>query len=62
MPGASGAGPSGGVRYDRIGVGYSVGRRTDPTWAAAIANALGKLAIHLAPTNLLPLVRGDFFL
>lgn len=44
MPGASGAGPSEGVRYDRIGVDYSVGRRTDPTWAAAIAHALGDAA------------------
>jgi hypothetical protein len=41
VPGASGAGSSGEVRYDHIGVGYSVGRRTDPTWAAAIADALG---------------------
>ncbi len=37
----AGAGSSDGLRYDRIGVGYSVGRRTDPTWAAAIAAALG---------------------
>jgi hypothetical protein len=44
MPGASGAGQTGGARYDRIGVGYSVGRRTDPTWAAVIASALGDAA------------------
>jgi hypothetical protein len=44
VPSAAGAGPSEGVRYDRIGVGYSVGRRTDPTWAAAIADALGDAA------------------
>jgi SAM-dependent methyltransferase len=39
-----GASPAGGARYDRIGVGYSVGRRTDPSWAAAIASALGDAA------------------
>jgi Methyltransferase domain len=44
MPGATDAGRAGGVRYDRIGVGYSAGRRTDPTWAVAIANALGDAA------------------
>jgi hypothetical protein len=44
MPSAAGAAPAGGVRYDRIGVGYSVGRRTDPTWATAIAQALGDAA------------------
>ena len=27
--------------YDRIGVGYTVGRRSDPTWALAIETALG---------------------
>jgi SAM-dependent methyltransferase len=41
---AAGADSTGGMRYDRIGLGYSVGRRADPTWAAAIARALGDAA------------------
>jgi SAM-dependent methyltransferase len=44
MTGAGGAGTAGDVRYDRIGVGYTAGRRTAPTWAAAIASALGDTA------------------
>jgi hypothetical protein len=45
MPGAgpAGAGPA-AVRYDRIGTGYSAGRRADPTWSAAIDSALGNAA------------------
>ena len=27
--------------YDQIGLGYTVGRRSDPVWALAIETALG---------------------
>jgi SAM-dependent methyltransferase len=31
-------------RYDRIGVGYSAHRRSEPTWSAAIEHALGDVS------------------
>ncbi|MET8848025.1 class I SAM-dependent methyltransferase [Amycolatopsis sp. NPDC004625] len=31
-------------RYDEIGVGYALGRRTDPRWLAAVLDALGDAA------------------
>jgi SAM-dependent methyltransferase len=32
------------ARYDRIGVGYALGRRTDPRWLAPVLSALGSAA------------------
>ncbi|MGK3206622.1 class I SAM-dependent methyltransferase [Amycolatopsis sp. MEPSY49] len=32
------------MRYDEIGVGYAVGRRTDPRWLAPVLDALGDAA------------------
>lgn len=32
------------TRYDEIGVGYALGRRTDPRWLAPVLNALGSAA------------------
>ncbi|EOD64080.1 class I SAM-dependent methyltransferase [Amycolatopsis vancoresmycina] len=32
------------ARYDEIGVGYALGRRTDPRWLAAVLDALGDTA------------------
>jgi SAM-dependent methyltransferase len=47
VTGATDAGRREVLRYDRIGAGYSVGRRTDPTWAASIEAALGDAALVL---------------
>jgi SAM-dependent methyltransferase len=35
------------TRYDEIGVGYALGRRTDPRWLAPVLDALGSAATVL---------------
>jgi SAM-dependent methyltransferase len=38
---------SDGILYDRIGAGYSLGRRTDPRWMSVVVRALGGARVVL---------------